>query len=63
MPILFVTGYADLAALKAVGEASIIQKPFHGDELKRKVGEAIGRSRWSSGNVIRLARAAKRSER
>jgi DNA-binding response OmpR family regulator len=44
LPILFVTGYADTAALMtvgAVGADRIVQKPFRDGELERKVAEAI----------------------
>ncbi|MGY2050119.1 response regulator [Methylobacterium sp. JK268] len=40
LPVLFVTGFADLDALKAVGmagEERIVQKPFRDGELERKV--------------------------
>jgi CheY-like chemotaxis protein len=48
LPILFMTGYADLSALSGVGEERIIQKPFRDGELAAKVrrvlrlGEAAG---------------------
>jgi CheY-like chemotaxis protein len=38
IPILFVTGFADRAALAGVSEAHIIGKPFIGSELAEKVG-------------------------
>ena len=41
LPVLFVTGYADLGALSDVGEHRIIQKPFHEDELAAKVVRAL----------------------
>ena len=37
VPILFVTGYADRAALEGVSEAQIIGKPFVDNELHEKV--------------------------
>jgi PAS domain S-box-containing protein len=42
LPLLFVTGYADLTALKEVGEEFIVQKPFRGDELARKLDKVLG---------------------
>ncbi|HEY8614592.1 response regulator [Phenylobacterium sp.] len=41
LPVLFITGYADLKALRDVGEDRIIQKPFRDDELARKVEAAL----------------------
>jgi CheY-like chemotaxis protein len=37
VPVLFVTGYADLSAIADVSEDRIVQKPFRGGELQRKV--------------------------
>jgi CheY-like chemotaxis protein len=52
IPVLFVTGFADRAALAGVGEAHIIGKPFIGGELAEKVALAL---RGEVGaNVIRL---------
>jgi CheY-like chemotaxis protein len=42
LPVLFITGYADLKALRDVGEERIIQKPFRDEELSRKVQAALG---------------------
>jgi PAS domain S-box-containing protein len=36
IPILFMTGYADLTAIASVSEDRIVQKPFRGGELQRK---------------------------
>jgi PAS domain S-box-containing protein len=41
LPVMFITGYADLKALRDVGEDRIIQKPFRDDELARKVEAAL----------------------
>jgi len=41
LPALFITGYADLAALREIGEDRIIQKPFREDELARKVAAVL----------------------
>ena len=40
LPVLFITGYADLAALKEVGEERIVSKPYRDNELARKL-EAV----------------------
>jgi PAS domain S-box-containing protein len=37
IPVLFATGYADLSAIASVSEDRIVQKPFRGGELQRKV--------------------------
>ncbi len=42
LPILIITGYADLAALKEVGEQRIISKPFRDNELAEKIELALG---------------------
>ncbi|WP_334164973.1 response regulator [Phenylobacterium sp.] len=54
-PVLFITGYADLKALRDVGEDRIIQKPFRDDELARKVEAAIGAAP-DAGKVVPLRR-------
>jgi PAS domain S-box-containing protein len=41
LPILFVTGYADLSAISSVSEERIVQKPFRGGELQRKIGRLL----------------------
>ncbi|HEX2942071.1 MAG TPA: response regulator [Rhodopila sp.] len=41
LPVLFITGYADLTALKGVGEDRIVQKPFREVELATKVGRTL----------------------
>ena len=41
LPVLFVTGYADKAALGDVGEERIIRKPFINDELITKLNAAL----------------------
>jgi FixJ family two-component response regulator len=48
LPILFVTGYADRAALEGVSEA----KPFVDTELHEKVRTALARR--APGKVVRL---------
>jgi signal transduction histidine kinase/CheY-like chemotaxis protein len=52
LPILFVTGYADRAALEGVSEAQIIGKPFVDNELHEKVRTALARR--APGRVVRL---------
>jgi CheY-like chemotaxis protein len=54
MPILFVTGFADRAALEGVSEVYIIGKPFIDDELAIKVRMALESS--VSSKVVRLRR-------
>jgi PAS domain S-box-containing protein len=56
LPCMYVTGYADLAALREVGGQSVVQKPFAGDELARKVQAALG-ARSDAENVVSLASA------
>ena len=57
LPVLFVTGYADNAALEEVGAARIIKKPFVGDELVIKVqGALIKSDHRSSEKVVKLGR-------
>ena len=44
LPLIFVTGYADRAALmqvEAICEDRIVQKPFRGSELERKAAAAL----------------------
>ncbi len=41
LPVVFITGYADLTALKEVGEDYIIQKPFREADLAEKVGRTM----------------------
>ncbi len=45
LPILFVTGYADAAALLDAGDDGIVHKPFVHDELAAKLGVALGTAR------------------
>jgi CheY-like chemotaxis protein len=54
LPILFVTGFADRAALVGVSETHIIGKPFVTDELANKVSSALAGG--MPGNVVRLRR-------
>ncbi len=41
LPILFITGFADRAALTGIADAEVIGKPFLNDELIRKVRLAV----------------------
>jgi signal transduction histidine kinase/CheY-like chemotaxis protein len=52
LQILFVTGYADKAALKDVEERRIIKKPFVGDELAEKVNAALAKLPRPGGRVV-----------
>jgi PAS domain S-box-containing protein len=55
LPVLFITGYADLKALRDVGEERIIQKPFRDEELSRKVEAALGQA-VAAAKVVPLRR-------
>lgn len=50
--VLFVTGYADKAALKDIEERRIIKKPFVGDELAEKVNAALAKIPRSGSRVV-----------
>jgi DNA-binding response OmpR family regulator len=50
LPMIFITGYADLAAVQNLGEDAIVQKPFRDDELVRRVRRLLGTPR--AGNVV-----------
>jgi signal transduction histidine kinase/AmiR/NasT family two-component response regulator len=41
LPILFVTGYADLAAMTHIAEHQVIRKPFQEAELARRVARVL----------------------
>jgi CheY-like chemotaxis protein len=41
IPVLYVTGYADLKSLRNVQEAHIIHKPYREDELRQKLEAAL----------------------
>lgn len=58
LPLLFITGYADEKAFGEVGDKRIIKKPFVGDELTRKVHDALvkGALHWSGTVVVPLRR-------
>ena len=56
LPMLFVTGHADLTALKEVGEDRIVQKPFRQDELRQKIEGALGRT-GDDHKIVSLAAA------
>lgn len=45
LPVLFLTGYADLAALEGMGEEGVLQKPFQDNELGQKVAALLSRAR------------------
>ena len=44
LPALYVTGFADRTALAGVGESEIVGKPFHMEELARKVRSVLAKS-------------------
>jgi signal transduction histidine kinase/ActR/RegA family two-component response regulator len=53
LPVLFITGYAEKTALGEIGDASIIKKPFVGDELANKVRAALTKNPiGTTGNVV-----------
>jgi len=41
LPVLYVTGFADLSAIASVSEENIVQKPYRGDELQRKARQLL----------------------
>jgi FixJ family two-component response regulator len=45
LPILFLTGFADRAAMTGVPEADIIGKPFADVDLADKIDEALDAAR------------------
>jgi CheY-like chemotaxis protein len=54
MPTLYITGFADRAALAGVSESHIIGKPFHQNELAHKVRVALPEA--GVGHVAGLSR-------
>jgi CheY-like chemotaxis protein len=42
LPILFVTGFAEVARSEEGLRATVLQKPFRAEELAAKVAEALG---------------------
>ena len=42
VPVLFLTGYADAAAMAGEGQERIIQKPFRTEDLARRLSMALG---------------------
>lgn len=54
LPTLFVTGYADLEAIRSVGEDRIVAKPFQSERLFQAIDLALGRP---MDNVIALRRS------
>ena len=41
LPVVFITGYADLTALNEIGEDRIVQKPFRESDLASKIGRSL----------------------
>jgi PAS domain S-box-containing protein len=41
LPVLYVTGFADLSSIAGVSEENIVQKPYHSEELQRKVRQLL----------------------
>lgn len=55
LPTLFVTGYADLDAIRSVGEERIVAKPFQPARLFQAIDHVLGVApAVPSGNVVRL---------
>ena len=55
LPTLFVTGYADLDAIRSVGEERIVAKPFQPARLFQAIEHVLGVApAAASGNVVRL---------
>ena len=57
VPVLFITGYADLSALAGTGEERIVQKPFRDGELERKVARCLAAARGTAVAAGRRASA------
>ena len=53
LPTLFVTGYADLDAIRSVGEERIVAKPFKPERLFQAIEHVLGAAR-AADNVVRL---------
>jgi CheY-like chemotaxis protein len=58
LPILFITGRADLPALHKVENAAVLQKPFVAPDLFAKLCDVLGRSPATSGNIVPFRREA-----
>jgi CheY-like chemotaxis protein len=58
LPVLFITGYADLSALAGTSEDRIVQKPFRNGELERKAARCLRAARGGTGGgaVVREVR-------
>ncbi len=41
LPVLIVTGFADLAAIAHLGEGRIVQKPYRASEIERKLSALL----------------------
>ena len=55
LPTLFVTGYADLEAIRSVGEERIVAKPFQPARLFQAIDHVLGVApATAGGNVVRL---------
>ena len=56
LPTLFVTGYADLEAIRSVGQDRIVAKPFQRERLFEAIDHVLGRNGTRPANVVRLRR-------
>lgn len=64
LPVLFITGYADLKALHDVGESRIVRKPFRHDELEQKIRAILGdAATGASENVVPLRKSDREAQR
>ena len=54
LPTVFVTGYADLDAIRSVGKERIVAKPFQRDRLLQAIDHVLGRA--DEANIVRLRR-------
>ena len=59
MPILFITGRADLPAVRAVNKAAVLQKPFVQAELFAKLRSILGQPADLPRNVVPIRREAR----
>jgi PAS domain S-box-containing protein len=55
LPTLFVTGYADIEAIRSVGEDHIVAKPFQRERLLQAIDRVLGPGD-TPGNVVNLRR-------
>ncbi|MCK0196230.1 response regulator [Ancylobacter sp. 6x-1] len=54
LPTVFITGYADLKALREIGEERVVRKPFQDNELQLRLAGALSHR---PSNVVRFQRS------